>query len=184
MVARCKAAGLLKAICTWPCNHLAENLSKRLLSTLSLLLTFNDECVLINASEALAMLPHSDPQHLAVLLMRGTIERLVFLLEQPSDEVRGPVCRALQRIACASKTGMQALLVCEPLPALKELMESDEPSLQLESTVHELESKKVNAACAMDRVERTLSSSAEGAAEVLTKQEPSAASEASGDPTL
>ncbi|CAL1131917.1 unnamed protein product [Cladocopium goreaui] len=184
--------------------------------------------------------------------MRGTIERLVFLLESSSGEVQAPACRALERIACASKTGMQALLVCEPLAALKELMESDEPALQLESTVlvantiafggphveevlkagsmdetpssaggspksqarkkerrlptwGQLESRKVNAACAMDRVEflastrnrftefraseanemrqairsrstpsmymrRTLSSSAEGAAEVLTKQ--------------
>lgn len=130
-----KAAGLLRAICSWPCAEFAAGVSKRLLSALSLLLTFNDSCVLVNACEALAMLPHSDSQHLAVPLMRGTIERLVFLLESSSGEVQAPACRALERIACASKTGMQALLVCEPLAALKELMESDEPALQLESTV-------------------------------------------------
>jgi len=128
-----KAAGLLRAVCSWPCAEMAEALSKRLLSALSLLLTSNDEDVLINVCEALAMLPHCDPQHLAVLLMRGAVERLVFLLECPM--VQAPVCRALQRVACASKTGMQALLVCEPLSALKELMESDEPTVQLESTV-------------------------------------------------
>ncbi|CAK8988588.1 unnamed protein product [Durusdinium trenchii] len=81
------------------------------------------------------MLRYSDPQHLAVLLIRGAIERLVFLLETASREVQARACHALQRVACASTRGMQALLVCEPLPALKEMMESEDPAVQLEGTV-------------------------------------------------
>eukprot|EP00913_Durusdinium_trenchii_P002238 g2068.t1 len=131
-----KAAGLLRAVCTWPCTKFADGLSKRLLIALSLLLASNDENVLIHVCEALAMLRYSDPQHLAVrlglqsisldnippvrLLIRGAIERLVFLLETASREVQARACHALQRVACASTRGMQALLVCEPLPALKD----------------------------------------------------------------
>ncbi|CAJ1424814.1 unnamed protein product, partial [Effrenium voratum] len=122
-----KAAGLLRSVAGSPSAQ-----SKRLVSTLSMLLTLNDDELLMTACDALALQSYGDEKHLAVLLVNGAIERLVFLLDSTSEQVKAKAARALQRMACASKTGMQALLVCDPLPSLKDLLESEDLVVQRE----------------------------------------------------
>jgi len=124
-----KAALLLHAVCCWPpSQEMGDAVMKRLLHTLSLLTMSNDEGVIVESCRALSCLEHRSPHNLAVLLVSGVFERLVFLFAQPSSEVCTVSVSAARAIACGSETGLQALLLQEPIPVLKDILAAEDAS--------------------------------------------------------
>lgn len=104
-----------------------------LFHTLGTLVMSTDEEALVKACSALSCLNHAVAEHATVLLKYGTCVRLVELLSHPSRRVQSVAASAVESIARGSSQGMEALLQCNPVPALKALLSGGNPSGQKSS---------------------------------------------------
>jgi len=128
-----KMAAFLCKVCAWDAPLAIGEDGGRLVNALAVLSTSNDEEVLLNALKALSHLEFRNEDHLVMLLRHAHFERLIFLFEQPCVEICSWAARVAHKAAFGSVIGMQAFLLQEPIPALKELLDREEPEAHREA---------------------------------------------------
>lgn len=129
-----KAAILLSRMCSWELSQVfTEAVLHKLLQTVATLFSSSDEQVILESLSVLSSIGYENTLRLAVLLASGILERLAFLLSHPASEIQLAVLRTATRVVTGSQTGMQAFLLQEPLPPLKDLLESEVQEVQHES---------------------------------------------------
>lgn len=124
-----KAASFLKSLCVASASSLNEDAMLILLELLASLLMVkgDDEEVILKTCFALASLPYSNPHYLALLLQQGIFVSLVVHLTHASAKVQSEAARATHVIIVGSAPpGMMAFLLSEPIPALQEMLGSDD----------------------------------------------------------
>jgi len=129
-----KAAVLLGRMCSWELSKVfTETVLHKLMQTLATLLSYSDEQVILESLSSLSFLGYENTLRLAVLLANGILDRLAFLLSHPGSEIQLAALRTATKIVAGSQTGMQAFLLQEPLPHLKDLLESEVQEVQHDS---------------------------------------------------
>lgn len=126
-------AHCLNNLCRGEPSPVLGEVAAPLFHTLGTLVMSTDEEVLVKACSVLSCLHHAVAEHTTVLLKDGTCIRLVELLSNPNRRVQSVAASAVESIARGGSQGMDALLQCNPLPALKALLSGGNPSGQKDS---------------------------------------------------
>lgn len=128
-----RSAQCLRSLCSGTPRPAFGSEAQALLHTLETLVMNTDEEVLAHACAALSMLEYTEKEDVALVIKYGICSQLVELLGHQSSEVKSFAARAAEKVATGSKHGMMAILLCGPVPALKDMLSADEPAIQRDS---------------------------------------------------
>lgn len=104
-----------------------------ILNSFETFLASQDKQVISQACRGLSYLEYVLSENVAMVVKCGICSRLVDFLEHTCDDVRSLSAKAVRQIARGSPHGMMAVLICEPVPALKDMLECEQTAVQIES---------------------------------------------------